>query len=80
MSPDLNPVENLWLIIKDKFYEKCKKLSSNKPCKSAEAMKVYKEILQTVWKEGLDAILKKLAKSMPRHIAEVIANKDGYSH
>ena len=80
MSPDLNPIENLWPIMKDKFYKKWKELGSNKPSQSAQAVEVYKEILQEVWKEGLNGVLKNLVRGMPKRIAEVIANKDGHCH
>lgn len=65
-SPDLNPIENLWKIVK----ERCK---DRKP----KNLEEYSKILQTVW-EGIEVqTLAKLVESMPKRCAEVIKNK-GY--
>ena len=64
-SPDLNPIENLWTLIKNKVSEK-------QPTSGAELVKVIKE----VWvKEISKEFCQSLIDSMPRRIEAVIKNK-----
>lgn len=66
-SPDLNPIENLWVLLKKGV---CQKNSAN--------LKELKQNIMRVWcTEVTSHLCETLADSMPRRIAEVIKNK-GY--
>ena len=68
-SPDLNPIENLWTLMKNKVSEK-------QPTSGAELVKVIKE----VWvKEISKEYCQSLIDSMPRRIEAVIKNKGGHT-
>ena len=68
-SPDLNPIENLWALLKTK-------VSQRQPSCLEEMRKVIKE----VWVHELspDYCLN-LVSSMQRHLQEVIKNKGGHT-
>ena len=66
-SPDLNPIENLWCIIKRKV--------SGQPISSPDELK---KKIKSVWVEEISTELcKKLVLSMPNCIAAVL-NNGGY--
>ena len=66
-SPDLNPIENLWVLLKKGV---CRKNSAN--------LKELKQNIMRVWcTEVTSHLCETLADSMPRRIPEVIKNK-GY--
>ena len=68
-SPDLNPIENLWTLMKNKVSEK-------QPTSGAELVKVIKK----VWvKEISKEYCQSLIDSMPRRIEAVIKNKGGHT-
>ena len=68
-SPDLNPIENLWTLMKNKVSEK-------QPTSGAELVKVIKED----WvKEISKEYCQSLIDSMPRRIEAVIKNKGGHT-
>jgi transposase len=68
-SPDLNPIENLWNIMKRRV-----------AVKHPSNVDHLKEIIQQVWNETLspDQCFK-LATSMPRRIQAVLKNKGGHT-
>ena len=64
-SPDLNPIKNLWMVIKTK-------VAAHSPT-SAEHLK---QIIKQVWVTEIPKdYYRTLARSMPRHIAGVLAAK-----
>lgn len=64
-SPDLNPIENLWIQMK-------RKVAAHNPT----SLQHLKEVVKTVWiTETPLENCKKLARSMPRRIADVLAAK-----
>ena len=65
-SPDLNPIENLWTVLKDKVSEK-------QPTNTKE----LEEAIKAVWLLELSAeCCQSLVESMPKHLEAVIkANK-----
>lgn len=65
-SPDLNPIEHLWGILK-------KKISTRK----ITSITHLKAVIQEEWENLNPLICKRLVDSLPRRIAEVIKNKGG---
>ena len=66
-SPDLNPIENLWTLIK-------KKVSTS----NLTTMDELKRIIKEIWCKDIDQnVCKNLTDSMPSRIQKVIKNK-GY--
>lgn len=66
-SPDLNPIENLWTVLKDKVSEK-------QPGSAMELEKAIKE----VWVRDLSAeYCRSLVESMPRRLEAVIKARGG---
>ena len=68
-SPDLNPIENLWKILKDKVHKK-------NPQSIAELKKVIVEIWRT--EISID-LCEKLVLSMKSRISSVLANNGGHT-
>jgi predicted transcriptional regulator len=68
-SPDLNPIENLWMIVK-------RKVSIERPTSASN----LKEIIAQVWSEGVYVEeCQNLCDSMPRRIKAVLRNKGYHS-
>lgn len=66
-SPDLNPIENLWGIMK-------KKIVQQKP----SSLHVLKTSLLNVWEHDIfQDLLENLVDSMPKRVKMVIKNKGG---
>ena len=64
-SPDLNPIENLWIMMK-------RKVAAGSPTSASH----LKDIIKRVWASKRSAeTCKLLARSMPRRIADVLAAK-----
>ena len=73
-SPDLNPIENLWVDFKEHFHEafvyEGLRVSTREDITTR-----CKELLKQLWQDqGRDMIMK-LVESMPRRVAAVIAAK-----
>ena len=64
MSPDLNPIEHLWGILKRKV----------EVCKGSNICHVMEE-----WKSIPVASCEALVNSMPRRVKAVLDNDDGYT-
>lgn len=67
-SPDLNPIENLWKIIKDK----------RKSIKATSKEDLMNKVRQ-IWNETSLQTLQKLVESMPERIKAVIENNGGHT-
>jgi DDE superfamily endonuclease len=76
-SPDLNPIENLWVQFKAAFHERFLTMF-NHPSKSLEARYRYGEVLQQVWYELGQGLIDALIESMPRRVQAVIEAKGGW--
>src|SRR5579859_783730 len=77
-SPDLNPIENLWTDLKDRFHKRFLELF-NHPSKSLEARYRYGEVLQEVWySQGME-LVDALIKSMPKRCQAVIEAEGGWT-
>ena len=67
-SPDINPIENLWLVMKKKVV-----------AKHPKNIEDLKRAIAEVWVKEIDQDLcHRLVESLPMHLAQVIQNK-GYS-
>jgi len=69
-SPDLNPIENLWGIIKNKV----------RRFPLLDRQSVVAEMLKQWQDVSTVTICEKLATSMPARIAECITNHGGHTH
>ena len=67
-SPDLNPIENLWAIVKSNIRQQ------EKPPKNLLEVERY---VQDAWKAIPIITIRKLIDSMPRRIQAVIAAQGG---
>ena len=65
-SPDLNPIENLWTILKQKVH-------NSKP----SSLDVLWETVNGVWDNIEESIIESLVASMPKRVKAVIAAKGG---
>ena len=73
-SPDLNPIENLWVDFKERFHETFVYEGLRASTQEDITMRC-KELLKQLWEDqGRDMIMK-LIESMPRRVAAVIAAK-----
>ena len=77
-SPDLNPIENLWVALKEAFHKRFLELFSH-PSKSLEAKYRYSEVLQEVWyNQGME-LIKALIESMPERVQAVLEANGGWT-
>lgn len=68
-SPDLNPIENLWSVMKNKV-----------AAKQPTNLKSLEECIKQIWcKEFSNEYCQQLISSMPRRIKAVIDNKEGHT-
>lgn len=75
-SPDLNPIENVWHILKVKFHNRFSDLRCTLS-KSQNSIEKYGSIIQEVWSEINPTVLSNLIRSMPGRIQAVIEAKGG---
>ena len=66
-SPDLNPIENLWSILKNR-------VDKQKPTNSGALQTLLKE----EWGKVTEELSKKLVCSMPKRIADILKAKGAY--
>ena len=68
-SPDLNPIENMWVLMKEKVAQT-----------NPTSEKSLKEAITIVWEEEItQAHCERFAKSMPARIKAVLANRGRYT-
>lgn len=67
-SPDMNPIEHLWTVIKRKVQER-----------SPKNKKELEQVLREEWELLDKKTLENLVESMPRRVAEVIKAKGGHT-
>jgi transposase len=63
-SPDLNPIENLWAVVKSRLSKQRKKPSN---------LAQLERRVQKIWKAIPNSLLEKLVDSMPDRVNAVIA-------
>lgn len=76
-SPDLNPIENLWALLKAKIYElhpEIKGMPDNE-----ETLQILTAAAQEAWSEIDTDMLEKLAVTMPNRVKQVIDNDGWYT-
>lgn len=76
-SPDLNPIENLWKLLKEGICKKYPELSTMK--KNSTSLEALRKAAEVVW-EGLEEeVLERLILSMPRRLEAIVESKGWYS-
>lgn len=75
-SPDLNPIENLWFLLKNKIYEICPRLRQNMP-RNEDTWQLLVDTAIEAWDQLDLDYLQNLAESMPRRVQAVI-EADGW--
>ena len=71
-SPDLNPIEHLWIDLKERFHARFFK-EGLRPSTRKSVVERSREILIELWRDqGMD-LIEKLIESMPRRVKAVIA-------
>jgi len=68
MSPDLNPIEHLWGILK-------KQVEHHSP----SSIQALKEVVLEEWKKTDVAICRQLVHSMPRRLGALLKNHSGHT-
>jgi hypothetical protein len=75
-SPDLNPIENLWHMLKVKFHQRFTEFRCTLS-KSQGSLEKYGDVLQEVWSELNPTVVSNLIRSMPGRVQAVIEAKGG---
>ncbi|KAJ5260507.1 hypothetical protein N7478_012112 [Penicillium angulare] len=76
-SPDLNPIENLWALLKAKIYELHAELHTM--LDNDDTLEYLVACAQEAWSEIDLSILENLAITMPHRVKEIIDNKGWYT-
>ncbi|TQV90128.1 Nuf2 family protein [Cordyceps javanica] len=74
-SPDLNPIENLWKLLKEQILKKDPGLADMP--KTDAALEKLIRVAEETWEEFSEALLEKLATSMVRRLQAVL-DADGW--
>ena len=77
-SPDRNPIENLWVALKEAFHKRFLELFGH-PLKSLEVRYRYGEVLQEVWYNQGMVLIKALIESMPERVQAVLEANGGWT-
>lgn len=76
-SPDLNPIENLWKLLKERIQVKEPRLKTLG--NTQEALDLLIATAVTVWEEFAEVMLNHLIESMPNRIEAVLASRGWYT-
>jgi uncharacterized protein (UPF0276 family) len=76
-SPDLNPIENLWKVLKERICQRHPDLSEMP--KNDESLQRLCEAAVEVWEEIEPVMIENLVRSMCRRLAAVIAAQGWYT-
>jgi transposase len=74
-SPDLNPIENLWKVLKKRICDRYPEIAAYP--KSAAALARLIEAAEELWSEVEDEVVKNVIKSMPDRL-NACYNANGY--
>ena len=76
-SPDLNPIENLWSVLKQAIYERYPELEH--AIASVQTLERLIEAAMEVWEVVEQRVHYNLSDSMPRRVAAVIIAEGWYT-
>jgi transposase len=76
-SPDLNPIENVWHILKEAVYKKSPELGTL--VRNRDSYKRLVRVAVGCWEEIKEDVLKNLVKTMHQRLAAVIRAKGWYT-
>jgi hypothetical protein len=76
-SPDLNPIQNLWALLKAKIYELQPELKDMPD--TDETLEFMIQTAQEAWSQIDISILENLADTMPHRVEDIIANGGWYT-
>jgi hypothetical protein len=74
-SPDLNPIKNLWFLLKEAIYKRRPDLLTMNG--EAEVLRVLVETAPLAWEDIREDILKQLSDTMV-HRVEAVRKADGW--
>ena len=74
-SPDLNPIENVWKLLKDRIFERDPNLG--KASKNEQSLKRLCQLAEEVWLDLEIELINKLVDSLPRRL-EAVRNVGGW--
>jgi len=77
-SLDLNPIENLWRELKNRFYLKWKELCSS-PSASQASVEMYETMIQECWTETDWSYIRTLMELMHQRCVDVIEVQGGHT-
>ncbi len=69
-SPDLNPIENLWFLLKEAIYKRCPELLTMRGSKDAILERLISEA-KIAWDDLQDSLLERLSDTMPHRVRAV---------
>ncbi len=73
-SPDLNPIEQVWPLVKDAFNDK-----KGSYRKLSDRARLFDFVCKTLYSDAMASHCKKLYSTMALRVADVIANKGWWS-
>lgn len=76
-SPDLNPIENLWSLLKEKIVERSPELSTMP--KNDKSLELLQEVAIKVWMDFEIEVVNRLIDSMPARVRAVREAKGWYT-
>jgi hypothetical protein len=76
-SPDLNPIENLWVLLKAKIYKLQLELKDMPD--TDETLEFMIQTTQEAWSQIDISILENLADTMPHRVEDIIENRGWYT-
>jgi len=77
-SPDLNPIEHVWVELKKRLHQQYPRISDTPGGKEAVKKKLA-EVLPLVWESIPSEFFEKLWRSMPKRVAAVLEARGGYT-
>lgn len=75
-SPDLNPIENIWKVMKERFHKRWLTLRAER--KGKVGLEEVKKVLADTWEAIEQGEMRNLVRSMPRRVAAVIKARGGH--
>jgi transposase len=77
-SPDLNPIQHVWVELKCRLHRKYPDIGNTKGGPDKVKARLA-EVLPEIWEEILDAYFENLRKSIPDRVAAVIDANGWYT-